>query len=215
MPRLVYKDPSAREIVLGLRDKDVTIGRQADCDLVVTSASASRRHARVLRSGARWVLKDLGSSHGTQVNGNTIKGEHALVIGDRILLGDAEVVFEEGPAPVAKEKDAFPGRVPPTMPGVLISSLEGTSPLGLTTTKAKPAGAVTSAPAPVPRGTGEIIEATRVDQGELMQAMNRARKADIREKANTETGALLALVRISDELRQGADEESVCETTAR
>ncbi|HVO31052.1 MAG TPA: adenylate/guanylate cyclase domain-containing protein, partial [bacterium] len=37
----------------------------------------------------------------------------------------------------------------------------------------------------------------------------------IREKPSTEAGALLALVRISDELRQGADEESVCETTAR
>jgi S1-C subfamily serine protease len=45
----------------------VTIGRDADSTVVLSSPSASRHHARLWFDGARWVLEDLGSSGGTHV----------------------------------------------------------------------------------------------------------------------------------------------------
>src|SRR3954471_3439041 len=126
VPRLVYKEPSGSEVVVGLRDKDVTIGRQADCELVVSSASTSRKHAKVSRRGARWVLSDLGSSHGTTINGGRLEGEHTLKIGDEILMGEALVVFDEGHAPVEAKGGASPiaPRTPAPNPGLILSGGE-------------------------------------------------------------------------------------------
>jgi ABC transport system ATP-binding/permease protein len=46
----------------------LTIGRAAECDLVLDSPLVSRHHARLERSGPTHVLTDLGSTNGTYVN---------------------------------------------------------------------------------------------------------------------------------------------------
>ena len=212
MPRLVYKDSGGRELVLGLRDKDVVIGRQADCDLVVSSPSTSRKHAKVHRRGARWLVSDLGSSHGTRVNGDPLEKDHILAIGDEVQVGEAVVRFEEGPAPVLAKGSAstLGARTSATNPAMFVGE-RPTGSLEIPKTRKSPEP---SAPVP-PRETGEVVESSRLDSGEWMAAMTRARKMDIRDKPGTETGTLMALVRISDELRQCVDEDAVCETVAR
>jgi pSer/pThr/pTyr-binding forkhead associated (FHA) protein len=50
----------------------ITIGRDPACTVVVTAASASRRHAELRVAGASWVLTDLGSSRGTHVEGAAV-----------------------------------------------------------------------------------------------------------------------------------------------
>lgn len=76
-----------------------TIGRRADKNLVTTDPMASRDHAEIVEMGADYFLLDLGSKHGTYVNGAPVK-RHKLVNNDRIQFGSNNdrnfVVFQYG-----------------------------------------------------------------------------------------------------------------------
>lgn len=73
-----------RRIELG--PDDTVIGRRTDSDVVVFDMEASRRHARVFQVDGQWFVEDLGSRHGTYVNGRQVERE-ALQPGDEIRLG--------------------------------------------------------------------------------------------------------------------------------
>jgi len=79
-----------KRIVLGDR---TVIGRSRECDVVVPDPNASRRHAEVRREGNGWVVRDLGSTNGTLVNGRRV-AQAPLRHGDRLTVGLTEVVFE-------------------------------------------------------------------------------------------------------------------------
>jgi pSer/pThr/pTyr-binding forkhead associated (FHA) protein len=55
------------EIVLA--DDETILGRIQGATVELNDVSVSRRHARVLRRDDEYVLEDLGSSHGTYVDG--------------------------------------------------------------------------------------------------------------------------------------------------
>lgn len=74
---------------------EVILGRSPSCELPLPSAEASRRHAAVLRHESGWVVRDLGSTNGTFVNGHRLEGEHRLRPGDRIEIGGVPVTFCE------------------------------------------------------------------------------------------------------------------------
>jgi FHA domain/Domain of unknown function (DUF1707) len=67
--------------------RPVTIGRALDCDCHLTESSVSRRHAQLRRAGERWLLRDLGSSNGTRVNGVRVTEETEVRPGDQLNLG--------------------------------------------------------------------------------------------------------------------------------
>ena len=72
-----------------------TIGRGAVNDIQIEGTWVSRRHARIAWSGTEYVLEDLGSTNGTFVNGERVRGPHALNSGDRLQLGTkVELGFE-------------------------------------------------------------------------------------------------------------------------
>jgi HD-GYP domain-containing protein (c-di-GMP phosphodiesterase class II)/pSer/pThr/pTyr-binding forkhead associated (FHA) protein len=50
-------------------DERLSIGRLPSCDVVLDDASISRRHAEVLHTDAGWIVRDLGSTNGTLLNG--------------------------------------------------------------------------------------------------------------------------------------------------
>ena len=78
-------DAIPHEIVVG----EVTLGRSPACNIVAESGAVSKVHARIERTVDRLVLKDLGSSNGTFVNG--VKVMTALLSdGDALLLGGVE-----------------------------------------------------------------------------------------------------------------------------
>jgi pSer/pThr/pTyr-binding forkhead associated (FHA) protein len=63
------------------------IGRSPDCDVVLRNATVSRRHAEIRNEGEQWVVEDLGSKHGTGVNGTPLAGPTPLHEGDVLTFG--------------------------------------------------------------------------------------------------------------------------------
>lgn len=77
-----------------LQGEAVSIGRASDCSIPIKDRYLSRKHAEIIAVGASWMLKDLGSANGTYLNGSRVEQNQALKTGDRIRLGDTEIVFE-------------------------------------------------------------------------------------------------------------------------
>src|ERR1700733_5355649 len=86
--------------MFALRDGAV-LGREAPADVVLadTSQEISRRHARISVHEGQTMIEDLGSTNGTYVNGELLKGKSVLRAGDRIQLGATALDYT--PAPVA------------------------------------------------------------------------------------------------------------------
>lgn len=78
---------------VSVADKPLSIGRLAECDVVLADDSVSRRHAEVRRQGNEIVVVDLGSTNGTKVNGERVT-ERILDDGDVVTVGNASVRFE-------------------------------------------------------------------------------------------------------------------------
>jgi serine phosphatase RsbU (regulator of sigma subunit) len=72
----------------------ITLGRAIDCTIPIKDRFLSRRHAELLFEAGEWWVRDCGSVNGTHINGTRL-GPTAIVLrsGDRIMLGDTEVVF--------------------------------------------------------------------------------------------------------------------------
>jgi hypothetical protein len=71
------------------------IGRSRECDVVLSDANVSRRHAEIRPVAAGgWTIADMGSTNGVRINGRQIAGAEQLAAGDRIVLGTAEISFE-------------------------------------------------------------------------------------------------------------------------
>src|ERR1043166_6665600 len=65
-----------------VRQPSADVPFDAERDLEV-----SGRHAAVFLQGDRWMVRDLGSTNGTWVNGVRIRGDHALLANDVIRFG--------------------------------------------------------------------------------------------------------------------------------
>ncbi|HEY7454365.1 MAG TPA: FHA domain-containing protein [Thermoleophilaceae bacterium] len=75
----------------------LTLGRAEDNDLTLDGERVSRRHARIERRNGGFVILDLGSRHGTAVNGTAVGDRPAaLSPGDLIELGGERLRFLVG-----------------------------------------------------------------------------------------------------------------------
>jgi hypothetical protein len=70
------------------------LGRGDQADIRLEDGFASARHARLVPQGDVMVLEDLGSTNGTYLNGEPLRGAQPLHAGDRIRIGDSEFSFE-------------------------------------------------------------------------------------------------------------------------
>lgn len=69
------------------------IGRSSQSDIVIDDVNASRSHVELRQeSPGVWILTDLGSTNGTEVNGEFV-ASCELELGDRIVVGTTELVF--------------------------------------------------------------------------------------------------------------------------
>ena len=62
------------------------LGRSSGCQLVFADDTVSRQHAELRVVDGRWILRDLGSSNGTWVNGRQVM-EAEVAAGDEVSLG--------------------------------------------------------------------------------------------------------------------------------
>ena len=75
-----------------IREAKQRLGRDSHCEVHLEDSEASRTHAEIEFVDGEYVLRDLGSSNGTFVNGNRVT-EHTLRIGDRVQIGKRLMLF--------------------------------------------------------------------------------------------------------------------------
>lgn len=92
--------------------RELLIGREYNCDVIINDRQVSRVHARLVPTGEGIVLEDLASKNGTYVNGRMIKDPTLLQDGDVLqialvqqlvfLSSDATMPLEAGAPAVAR-----------------------------------------------------------------------------------------------------------------
>jgi len=88
-PRLVVIEPNGVRREVNISNTPFRIGRQAGNELTLRDSRISRQQAQILAVNGTFVLEDMGSRHGTFVNGEkTLK--HQLQPNDRIDFGMAD-----------------------------------------------------------------------------------------------------------------------------
>jgi serine phosphatase RsbU (regulator of sigma subunit)/pSer/pThr/pTyr-binding forkhead associated (FHA) protein len=92
--RLTVIQPNVAPMNVNPAGKLITLGRATDCTVPIRDRYLSRRHAEIAFDSDAWLVRDLGSVNGTHLNGVRIDGSAPLRPGDRITLGDSEIVFE-------------------------------------------------------------------------------------------------------------------------
>ncbi len=75
-----------------LEESTLTVGRTQDATVRLHDTEVSRAHAELIRKGDTYVLRDLGSSNGSFVNGQAAS-ERELVSGDQIQFGRSLVLY--------------------------------------------------------------------------------------------------------------------------
>jgi phosphoserine phosphatase RsbU/P len=85
-PRLVVIDPNGSRRDVPIATFPFRIGRQAGNELTLRDSRVSRQQAQITDVGGTMVLEDMGSSHGTFVNGEKIL-RHELKVSDQIDFG--------------------------------------------------------------------------------------------------------------------------------
>lgn len=86
--------------VVNLGEQPLRIGRKPGNDLVLNDEKTSGVHAEVVFEGGRHVLRDLGSTNGTHLDGRRVT-EIVLTPGDVVAIGRLRVRFRAAGAPGA------------------------------------------------------------------------------------------------------------------
>jgi pSer/pThr/pTyr-binding forkhead associated (FHA) protein len=71
-----------------------TLGR-GDAEIQLEDPFASSQHARLTRQGAILVIEDLGSTNGTYLNDELLRGPRPLHAGDRVRIGDSTFTYDD------------------------------------------------------------------------------------------------------------------------
>lgn len=77
-----------------LQEGTTTVGRENATLTFAGESSLSRRHAELVRTGGSVVVRDLGSTNGTWVNGVRIQAEQVLKPGDTVQFGAIRFRYE-------------------------------------------------------------------------------------------------------------------------
>ncbi len=92
MPKFIIKTGKHQGKTLKLPERDITIGRDLECDIRVTDSDVSRKHSQLIVRDEKIYVVDLKSRNGTCVNDVTIQKETPLHPGDLLRVGP--MVFE-------------------------------------------------------------------------------------------------------------------------
>ncbi|MEA3209565.1 MAG: hypothetical protein QOE70_2622 [Chthoniobacter sp.] len=144
MPQLTVSLPDGTDAVFQLTEDLITVGRIEENLIQIDDASVSSRHAQLSSDDGDYVLRDLGSTNGTRVNGrDAVEGEdRKLSDGDIIIFGKVTVLYgSERPAeskPMPEESEVA---VVPAAASVRPADFANASPFQTKKEKKDPAGA--------------------------------------------------------------------------
>ncbi|MGH7553999.1 MAG: FHA domain-containing protein, partial [Longimicrobiales bacterium] len=83
--------------VIELEGETIRIGRHTEADLRFhpdADLAVSGEHALLFRRDSEWLIRDVGSTNGTFVNGSPVTSDVTLTDGDRIEFGAAGPMVE-------------------------------------------------------------------------------------------------------------------------
>ncbi len=83
-------DGSVTEHPLGASN---VLGRSTTASVRLADREVSRKHSQIDREGGDWLLRDLGSSNGTWLNGKRIAAPARLKDGDEVTIGTSRMEF--------------------------------------------------------------------------------------------------------------------------
>ncbi len=82
--------------------KDLTVvGRKEECDLRLEHKSVSKMHCVIVKTDGLLLLRDLGSTNGTRVNGQRVR-RAALLPNDQLTIASYKFRVHLGPAHLAE-----------------------------------------------------------------------------------------------------------------
>src|SRR6516225_4846258 len=90
-PALVFVQGSEQKNIV-LNRTPFSVGRKVYKDLVIADPRVSRDHAQIMQQGVEFFIEDLGSKHGTFVNGERIQRQK-LERGDRLEFGARDSAY--------------------------------------------------------------------------------------------------------------------------
>ena len=101
MAKLLLKHEGVILNTFPLNKAAVSIGRKMDNDIQLNDSAVSSKHAQVVTKPSEYLedhsevfIEDLGSTNGTQVNGQPINSVMMLRHGDNIQIGNHQFVFD-------------------------------------------------------------------------------------------------------------------------
>src|SRR5215469_16726338 len=117
MAKLVVLTQSMAGRSYDLATERTTVGRVEDNAIQIAEPSVSSRHCEILLRGEDVVIKDLGSTNGTFINGEKIT-EGVLKAGQTLRLGNIELKLDTpgAPAAPAPASTSSPPAAPATPP---------------------------------------------------------------------------------------------------
>lgn len=194
--------PEPRVSEYALEGQNITIGRTQGCDIIFDGDTlTSRRHAILRYDVNRYVLADLGSSNGTFVNDIEITTPTTLKHGDRILIGEHELLFLLDQARPIVPATAQPG-APASAP------LNAAAPTGVLREEAPSAPEQASASVATDvaseAASGEPAESGEGEQGRATAGPTPDRAAPDRATADRATAKYASVSRLSSELAASA-----------
>lgn len=76
--------------------REIIIGREGDADFQIPLSTISRRHARIFETDQVYLVEDLGSTHGTMLNGRRLEAGEKKVLrtGDVLELTNARLTCQ-------------------------------------------------------------------------------------------------------------------------
>lgn len=89
--QLVIVRGRSASTAIKLGDGVTTVGRHDDCQLRIKSSQVSRKHCELFEKKGLLLVKDLGSSNGTYVNGKRITDQRVLEAGDELTIGQVSL----------------------------------------------------------------------------------------------------------------------------
>ncbi len=113
-PRRLLIEEAGEDLVFEVLNPVVVVGRDASADLTLEDPQVSKRHCEIRLTGDRLIVRDLGSTNGTFVNGMQVSNAE-LKAGDVVGIGDHVLHVDRrgkaaGGTTAAASKATAPGR---------------------------------------------------------------------------------------------------------